>query len=389
MQRRFKIAVLAACPFPSHQGTQVFVRHLAEAQSEAGHQVELLSYDYGDGTIPLPFIHHRAPSLNAGLRSGPGFKRLVNDIILAVKTRRVVSQGGFDVLHVHNVEGLLIGAALKASGLKTALIYHAHNTMKDELPTYFRTAMIKAAARVAGQAFDVSAPRTADAVIVFDRHQRELQIRAGVKPEKVFVVAPSLKSEELREIQPSNVSLPAGRYLVYSGNPDGYQNLGLLWRALERLHLKRPEVKLLILTRAHLEDFGPTAAKLVAAGNAYFCQYKTREEMVGYLKRAEIGVSTRVIATGFPVKLINYVQLGLKAVIVADSVSNRPASGVWLAGSDAESFAEALVEALDASKSAQARTGTDEMQMSAEPYEKVYLAAMRRITSGTSRGQLS
>ena len=111
--------------------------------------------------------------------------------------------------------------------------------------------------------------------------------------------------------------------------------------------------------------------------------------MVGYLKRAEVGVSTRVIATGFPVKLINYVQLGLKTVIVGDSVSSCPAPNVWLAGSDAQSFADTLAQALDTSKQVQVSSGADEMQMSAEPYEKVYLATMRQITSRTSREQLS
>ena len=48
MKRSLRVAVLAACPFPSHQGTQVFVRHLADAQSRYGHEIELFSYGYGD-----------------------------------------------------------------------------------------------------------------------------------------------------------------------------------------------------------------------------------------------------------------------------------------------------------------------------------------------------
>ncbi|MBT6177255.1 MAG: glycosyltransferase family 4 protein [Deltaproteobacteria bacterium] len=389
MQRRFKVAVLAACPFPSHQGTQVFVRHLAEAQSDAGHHVELLSYDYGDGTKPSAFIHHRAPSLNAGLRSGPSLKRLVNDTTLAIKTRRVVSRGNFDVLHAHNVEGLLIGVALKASGLKIALIYHAHNTMKDELPTYFSRVVTRFCASIAGKAFDLTAPRMADAVIVFDRYQRELQIRSGVKPEKVFVVAPSLKSEELRETKARNVCLPEGRFLVYSGNPDGYQNLELLWSAFEGLRALRLDVKLLILSRAHLGDFGPNAESLVAEGAACFRQYQSREEMVGYLKRAEIGLSTRTLSTGFPVKLINYVQLGLKAVVVADSVSAPAPTGVWLAGAGVESFISALVAALDSPGPSASLENQGLMQMSTKPYDEVYGAVIKQLTSETFPEQLS
>ena len=387
MQQPFKVAVLAACPFPSHQGTQVFVRHLAEAQAQAGHHVELLSYGYGEGSAEGPFIHHRAPSLNAGLRSGPGLRRLVNDFTLALKANRIVSRGTFDVLHAHNVEGLLIGAALKAAGLKAPLIYHAHNTMKDELPTYFKWVPSKACARVAGKLFDVSAPRMADAVIVFDRHQRELQIKSGVKPEKVFVVAPSLRREELRGIELEEVCLPDGRFLVYSGNPDGYQNLELLWAAFKRLNAQMPDVKLLILSRANLEDFGAQAQRLVDEGSAYFRQYKTRREMVSYLRRAEVGLSTRVIATGFPVKLINYVQLGLKAVVVAKSVPSPATPGVWLADSTPQGFAKTLEEALGSPSVTGSEQG--QMQMNPELYDKVYQTVIRRFTSKPSQGQLS
>src|SRR4051812_13309275 len=69
--RRLSIAMLAACPFPTHQGTQVFIRHLASALTGAGHDVHLISYGHGEYEETMPFHLHRARPLSTRLRSGP------------------------------------------------------------------------------------------------------------------------------------------------------------------------------------------------------------------------------------------------------------------------------------------------------------------------------
>ena len=391
MQKQFCVAMVAACPFPTHQGTQVFVRHLAEAQARAGHRVELISYGYGEAAQALGFTHHKAVSVNAGLRSGPGFKRVLNDAALGLKTQRVLGGGDFDVLHVHNVEGLLIGAALKAAGMKLPLVYHAHNTMRDELPTYFHRKSVQPVMRWLGRAFDGSMPRCADAVIVFDRHHRELQIRRGVRPEKIFVVRPSLDSQELRMTESIPVELPESRYLVYSGNPDGYQNLQLLWRAFARVQKSRPGIKLLILTRASPQDFGPEAPRGIEKQSVVFRRYATRAELVSYLRRAEVGLSTRTISTGFPVKLINYTQLGLKAVACKESVKAGAFERLWLADSDPAAFAQAVLSALDAPATHPSVASGFEIADTLTAYENVYDRVLRNkhLTSVNRSARLS
>ena len=167
MKRSLRVAVLAACPFPSHQGTQVFVRHLADAQSRYGHEIELFSYGYGDRGEQTNFTHRPVRCLDAGLRSGPSLKRLLNDGLLAFGLRRALKKKPFDILHVHNVEGLLIGLGLKLTGLQVPLVYHAHNSMREELPTYFSGTLARLGMRVAGELFDYCVPRYADAQIVF------------------------------------------------------------------------------------------------------------------------------------------------------------------------------------------------------------------------------
>ncbi|HET6347226.1 MAG TPA: hypothetical protein VFH51_20005, partial [Myxococcota bacterium] len=66
--RPLTVVMLAACPFPTHQGTQVFIRHLATALSRAGHHVHLVCYGEGDPDEALPFTVHRALAVPVGCR---------------------------------------------------------------------------------------------------------------------------------------------------------------------------------------------------------------------------------------------------------------------------------------------------------------------------------
>ena len=85
-----RIAMVAACPFPSRQGSQVLIHEMSEALARRGHEVELLTY--GQRCVAgAPRSHlyaHRAigrlPGDDAS-RSGP---TLVKPLLDAEEDRR-------------------------------------------------------------------------------------------------------------------------------------------------------------------------------------------------------------------------------------------------------------------------------------------------------------
>src|SRR4051812_24668832 len=108
--------MLAACPFPTAQGTQVVIRHLASALAHAGHEVHLITYGYGDAhpdEAELPFHLHRTARIDVGLRSGPSPRKPAADMALFLAAARVIKTHSCELIHAHNIEGLALGALLK------------------------------------------------------------------------------------------------------------------------------------------------------------------------------------------------------------------------------------------------------------------------------------
>src|SRR5947208_3318527 len=62
--RKLKICMLAACPFPANHGTPGSIREMAEAITELGHEVHIVTYHFGED-IPVrgPRVHRIAPWL--------------------------------------------------------------------------------------------------------------------------------------------------------------------------------------------------------------------------------------------------------------------------------------------------------------------------------------
>lgn len=342
------LAMIAACPFPTRQGTQVTIKHLAHALAERGHDVHLCTYGYGEYEEPeVPhLIHHRTKKIDAGFRSGPHPLRPAADAALGFTAGRVAKAHACDLLHVHNVEGLAIGAMLKLQSGKP-LVYHAHNTMELELPTYYRNAVAQSFFGILGRVIDHSMPRVADAVIVFDERQRVIHQEFGIAPECIHVVPPGLDLSEMLEPDAALVmqwerKLGAGKWLLYAGNPDRYQNLELLAEALRRISRRDPDFKLLVLTHHSPEDFSVFDSEIREL--IRFESFDSTGDLAAAHRAAQLAVCPRALHTGFPIKVINYLAAGLPVVGLKSSLEAvLPELGAALVDNEAEAFSQAIL----------------------------------------------
>jgi hypothetical protein len=63
MRRTFRIAMVAACPFPYPRGTPVRIYRMAETLARRGNDVHVITYHLGESPQQVPFTIHRTPSI--------------------------------------------------------------------------------------------------------------------------------------------------------------------------------------------------------------------------------------------------------------------------------------------------------------------------------------
>lgn len=386
----YRILMLATCPFPAPQGTQVCIQELAEELAGAGHRVTLITYGFGEGELSNPsFVHRRAPSVpgHGRITAGPSWERPLADALLvweALRACREASQRSapFHLVHGHNYEG---GIAAAMVGVLAGLpsLYHAHNLMEDELPSYFASRGRKRAASFLGKMLDASVPGWSDAAVSVSQSALET-IRRFHPAQDVTWLPPSISSLP-EAVEPQERPNPAE--LVYLGNLDGYQNLGLLLEALSILKRRGVRCRGVIVTREPLDSLDRELSRRDLADIVFLAPHRSFAEAVWWMKRARIALLPRTVRSGYPIKLVNYMMAALPVVACEGGANGLGLKeGVRTCpDNDAEAFADALEELLGhtelrktlgaAAKAASVRFSSGEsLQTLEEVYERLIQA---------------
>lgn len=323
MSDRMRIALVAACPFPAPQGSQVFVGQMAESLAARGHCVSLLTYGSGEGQSPAGCEHLRLPRLpgDSRVRSGPSLAKPFLDLAMVGALLKLVKNRHVDIVHAHNYEALAVAlVARKFSRFK--LLYHSHNLMGDELPTYFRRSFARHLATWAGQLIDRQLPRRADHVIALCDYSARVLEQAGVRSERMTVLAPSVEAQEPagdREAARRQLGLADGRLVIaYCGNLDSYQDIETAIGGLLAYNRSSPVRQAVLLLATHQQ--GRRVDKLLEQCpesergllRVYPCRTYVDTRLV--VAAADLLLLPRPVGSGYPVKLLNYLGSGRPVV---------------------------------------------------------------------------
>ena len=341
---RYRVAVVAACPFPSLRGSQVLVRELAEGLAHAGHTVHVVTYPTAQHLSPVERIAiHRARKLPGLWTARPfGWQKLVLDLLLAWTLLGVVRRQSIDVIHAHNLEAPLLAFVIRwLTGVP--VVYHAHNALADELPCYFRRALPRRVARAFGVVFDRLLARGADAVIApSDRLGAYLAVRGAIG--RVSVVPPAAPRLAANgEPRPANGSAPL---IMYGGNLDPYQDLGCLMEGFLRLRAAEPQARLVLVT--HRGAHPHTARRAERLGRQPGVSVEELPSFSAALRRlgqADVLVCPRGSWSGFPIKVLNYMALGRPIVHARASAHaiDDGLTGLVVDDGDASALARAML----------------------------------------------
>jgi len=354
--RTHRVAIVAACPFPTLQGSQVLVRRLAQGLVDRGHEIVVVAYAEGleDALAGIPVRRiARIPGCRA-LRSGPRPAKLVLDLALLWTLLGVLRRERIELVHAHNYEGALIGLiAGKLTGVP--LIYHSHNALAEELPTYFRRRPSRLLARALGAVVDRLVPRRADHCIAICRELVDFLRARGVDEAAIRMIAPGGSLEEFPARSAAEIAairarfgLGAGPVLLYTGNLDGYQNVELLLASIDHVRRRVPGAELVLATHDAPRDLPPAlrrsrpGVRLIRAGD-----FATVRDL---LTAADVALCPRAEWSGFPMKLLNYMAAG-KAVVVSAGSAKAIRHGLngWIVPNGCpDAYARAIVDLLAA-----------------------------------------
>jgi len=348
VSRAFRVVMVAACPYPTTQGTQVYIRGLVRAMVRRGHEVHLVTYHHGEDLPSEGEILHRIPAV-AGydkLRAGPSWGKPRLDALLLRELDRVVRRVKPDLIHAHNYEAPLAAYAVRRVR-RVPVLYHSHNLMSDELHLYVDGGVTAQLARSVAGVLDRQVPRRADRVIVISEAAVEAHRELGVPADRLHHLPPALHPEDFEGAAAATTAPPT---VVYAGNPDRYQDLTLLLRAMARVVHRRPDAKLRVVSSATLEDVAELAWEVeLSDANLELVTERRWERVRDLLSSSRVAALPRTVCRGFPIKLLNYMALGLpvvasagSAMIVRDGVHGRV-----IPDGDDRAFADALLQLLD------------------------------------------
>lgn len=323
-----RIAMVGACAYPVPQGSQVLLRDTALAIAGRGHEVRLVVYGHGVGPDPSGLPVHRCMRLPGDTRTaaGPSWSKPFLDLALARTLRRVVRDHAVDVVCAHNYEGLLVALAVG----RRPIVYFAHNAMSDELPYYFRN---KALPERAGRWLDRAFPRRADAVVAPHRRLAGHLIVRGCDHARVTVIAPPIDATLFEPAEARRATPP----VLYTGNLDAYQNLGLLVDAMARVRRILPDTRLIVATAEKRELPGAEMVHTPAF-----------DALQRVLAEDSVLAVPRVSWSGYPIKLLNAMAAG-KAIVACQSAAypiTHEFNGLIAPDNDAGAFAQALLRLL-------------------------------------------
>jgi glycosyltransferase involved in cell wall biosynthesis len=345
---KLKIAVVAALPFPTLQGSQVLVRQFCETLSERGHQVHLVTYGYGRFPYLPDFEIHRIHDFSWYHRfsSGPSLMKPILDLLLALRLCRVCRLHGMQVIAAHNYEAAVVGV-LVGKMLRIPVVYHSHGLLSQELCTYFKAPFARMLAEGVGSIFDRFVPSMVKRNVVFTEDEKSALKKLGVASERIEVVPPGISVDGPGALKSSEAS--SAPTAVYAGNLARYQNLRLVLEAFERVCQRIPDAKLKLVSAG---DFLPLRKETIQRGignNVEFVEACSFREIFAVLSVSHAGLTARTLKGGFPIKILNYLSAGLPVVAFESGAKGvkHLHNGYVAPDGDVEDFAQGITMLLE------------------------------------------
>jgi len=356
--------MIAPEPFFEPRGTPFSEFHRIRALTDLGHQVDLVTYPFGQHVaMPgLRVFRSARPPLIRRVKIGPSLAKIPLDLALALTACRVALAGAgrYDAVHSHE-EGGLVGVAL-AWALRVPHLYDMHSSLPQQLTnfSFSRSRLVRGVFR----AIERLMIRRSRVVVVICAALEDT-VR-GIDPHAQTVLienAPGSAEDRATPEQAAAVRRQCGvpdaaPLVVYTGTFEAYQGLDLLFHAMAIVRTARPDARLM-LAGGSLPHFARAREQARATGIddvTIFAGERPAAEIPAYLLAADVLVSPRSRGTNTPLKIYQYLRSG-KPIVATRLVTHTQVLSdqtAVLTGATAREFAAGILDVLNDARQAAA-----------------------------------
>jgi glycosyltransferase involved in cell wall biosynthesis len=311
-----RILMIAPEPFFEPRGTPFSEFHRIRALTALGHQVDLVTYPFGQSvSMPgLRVFRSLRPPLMRHVKIGPSLAKIPLDALLALSATRRAFTGRYDVIHSHE-EGGLIGAVL-AMCLRVPHLYDMHSSLPQQLSNFaFSRSRIIKGVFLAIERFMIRRSR----VVIVICPSLEATVKA-IQPGAQTVLIENAPGSAEGEATPEaaaavrrSLNLPdAAPIVLYTGTFEAYQGLDLLFAARAIVRRSRPDARL-VLAGGRADQVVDAREQARVAGIddvTIFAGERPASEIPAYLLASDLLVSPRSRGTNTPLKIYQYLRSG-------------------------------------------------------------------------------
>ena len=353
--------MIAPEPFFEPRGTPFSEFHRIRALTALGHQVDLVTYPFGQPvSMPgLRVFRSLRPPLVGGVKVGPSLAKIPLDALLTLTAIRRAVAGRYDAIHSHE-EGGVIGAVL-AAALRVPHLYDMHSSLPQQLTNFaFSGSRITRRLFLAIERFMIRRSR----VVIVICPSLEDTVRAIDPTARTMLIenAPGsvedrATAEQAAAVRRAHALGESTGVVLYTGTFEAYQGLDLLFEAMTIVARTRPDARLVLAggKADQVSRAQEAARKAGIDAVTIFAGERPASEIPAYLLAADVLVSPRSRGTNTPLKIYQYLRSGKPIVATRLLTHTQVLSDdtAILTGATPQEFADGIVAALtDVSRAA-------------------------------------
>lgn len=394
-----RVLMIAPEPFFEPRGTPFSILNRLSSLTKRGVRVDLVTYPIGfDPGIDGVTVHR--PRSVWGIKSVPvgfSFRKLILDLLVILKARRLLKRYEYDLVHTHEEAGLIGNWLSGHYGIKH--LYDMHSNLLEQMKKSFL--FRRGPLHWIGEKMQNSALRNADGVITICPELQNYVDRVAPDVPHVLIentydyFAEKGGGPDAAALR-AKFGLTDETVLLYAGTFEDYQGLDIVIKGAKRVVEKHPNVRYVMVGGRddQIEDFRAMARAEGVESAFLFPGIVAAEVVPGFVEMATLLLSPRIRGTNTPSKIYTYLRSGRPMVATELETHTQVLNDevAMLTDVTPAGFADGILALLDEPEKRRA-IGKAGVEFAAERYDAAFyhenLAGLYRTLADAGRPHAS